>query len=274
MAAKEDFAVTDKVLEKIGDHFNNPEMSDRILVVKVRPLGWEIQEAAKLAQNAIKTAYVKKERSEQTPKQDIATDASCSLPRVDKKSSSSLEDVFQNDYVDRDLDPEETKSISGDTNTDSLDCSKQREPNSKCGTKRRKNHSLDSSFVGEELNCQSVQDECESTLQTIVQSDNINENVQHLLDEKMKNLDSVVPEEVIYVVDCEKEEEIIQADKRVCIEEVHQTDLLQNDIDSCVVCQHEIYVHSFWLALNSPFFRGLFFSSGFKETKDNKVCVK
>lgn len=267
MASKEDFAATDRVLEKIGDHYNNPEMSDRILIVKVRPLGWQIREAAKLAQNVRKTAYVKEEHTEKTSTQLNATDESCPVPRVDKKSSGSLENVFQN-----------TESIENqeifygmDTNTDS--CENPAKPttqNSKFGTKRRKNHSLDSSFLGEEANAQSLEVAAEAEA---LENENVLKLVENddiFLEEKVK---IVKTDEGILVVDCEKEDEIIQADKRVCIEDQIETENMASadDVDSYVVCEHEMYVHSFWLALNSPFFRGLFFSSGMKETKDNKV---
>lgn len=97
---KDEFAAADRVLEKIGDHYNNPEMSDRILVVKVRPLGWQIKEAAKLAKNAIKTAYIKEGLTTKAPTQVDATSAPSSVPRVDKKSSNSLENVAQNESVE------------------------------------------------------------------------------------------------------------------------------------------------------------------------------
>ena len=46
----------EKLFEKIGDHFNNPEMSDRILVVKIRTDGWEKLEAARRVKNMTKTS--------------------------------------------------------------------------------------------------------------------------------------------------------------------------------------------------------------------------
>jgi hypothetical protein len=38
--------------------------------------------------------------------------------------------------------------------------------------------------------------------------------------------------------------------------------------------QHKIYVHSFWLSVQSPYFRSLFYSSGMKENQDTEVHVK
>jgi hypothetical protein len=38
--------------------------------------------------------------------------------------------------------------------------------------------------------------------------------------------------------------------------------------------QHKIYVHSFWLAIHSPYFRSLFHSSGMKENQEKEVHVK
>ena len=37
--------------------------------------------------------------------------------------------------------------------------------------------------------------------------------------------------------------------------------------------QHKIYVHSFWLSVQSPYFRSLFYSSGMKENKEQEVHV-
>ena len=75
----------------------------------------------------------------------------------------------------------------------------------------------------------------------------------------------------------ESDSEISQADKKICVNIEESlpiyASMTQQDVDSCVVCEHEIHVHSFWLALNSPYFRGLFFSSGMKETKDKKVSM-
>ncbi|KAK2572447.1 Kelch-like protein 24 [Acropora cervicornis] len=53
----------DKLFEKIGDHFNNPEMSDRILVVKVRKDGWEKFEAALRVKNITKANSCDEETS-------------------------------------------------------------------------------------------------------------------------------------------------------------------------------------------------------------------
>lgn len=38
--------------------------------------------------------------------------------------------------------------------------------------------------------------------------------------------------------------------------------------------QRKIYVHSFWLSVQSPYFRSLFYTSGMKENKDAEVHVK
>ena len=38
--------------------------------------------------------------------------------------------------------------------------------------------------------------------------------------------------------------------------------------------QHKIHVHSFWLSVQSPYFRSLFYSSGMKENYDKEVHVK
>ena len=38
--------------------------------------------------------------------------------------------------------------------------------------------------------------------------------------------------------------------------------------------QHQIHVHSFWLSIQSPYFRSLFYSSGMKENQDKVVHIK
>ena len=38
--------------------------------------------------------------------------------------------------------------------------------------------------------------------------------------------------------------------------------------------QHKIFVHSFWLSVQSPFFRSLFYSSGMKECNEKEVHIK
>jgi hypothetical protein len=47
-----------------------------------------------------------------------------------------------------------------------------------------------------------------------------------------------------------------------------------NQIPEPPLRQHKIYVHSFWLSIQSPYFRSLFHSSGMKENQEKEVHVK
>ena len=46
-----------------------------------------------------------------------------------------------------------------------------------------------------------------------------------------------------------------------------------NDFDQ-PLRQHRIHIHTFWLSVQSPYFRSLFYSSGMKENLDKEVHVK
>jgi hypothetical protein len=47
-----------------------------------------------------------------------------------------------------------------------------------------------------------------------------------------------------------------------------------NQIPERPLRQHKIYVHSFWLSIQSPYFRSLFHSSGMKENQEKEVHLK
>lgn len=55
------FVVMDKLFEKIGDYFNNLEMLDWILVVKIRRDGWEKLEVVCRVKNMLKISLCDEE---------------------------------------------------------------------------------------------------------------------------------------------------------------------------------------------------------------------
>ncbi|XP_031563053.1 BTB/POZ domain-containing protein POB1-like [Actinia tenebrosa] len=263
---------TDRVLEKIGDHYNNPEMADRILVVKVRPQGWEMQEAAKLARN-----YINKDKgkSEKMSNIESTNESKTSTRKNDEKSLSKVSKDVLSEPVsgaiasasivlsDSDVDVEIVTSAS-----DSSYSPVQEVYNSKAGTKRKKNNSEDSIVIPEEI---LLDKDSKCPIDSSCEQGSDLPNPSEVSKTEDVELKTENPVE-------ESDREIIsQADKKICVDIEEflpiYTFATQQDVDSCVVCEHEIYVHSFWLALNSPYFRGLFFSSGMKETKDKKVVM-
>lgn len=270
---------TDKVLEKIGDHYNNPEMADRILVVKVRPQGWEMQEAAKLARNYVNKDNKKdKGNSEKTPNLKNTNESKNSTRKNDHKSQSKgAKDVISEPpsssgaiasgsivLSDSEVDVEIVAAASD------LSCSPVQEAyNSKAGTKRKKNNSEDSIVIPEDILLLKDKDcKCPIDSHCGEGSDLPNPTVVSKTEEAEIETENAVED---------SDSEISQADKKICVDVEESlpiyTSVTQQDVESFVVCEHEIYVHSFWLALNSPYFRTLFFSSWMKESKDKKVSM-
>jgi hypothetical protein len=272
----ENIMATDKIIEKIGDHYNNPEMADRILVVKVRPQGWEMQEAAKLASSYVNKNAVKREKgkAEKTLKHEKTDEPNHCLRKNDNKSKSK--GTGEAHKQPGTVGSIETASSVFNNDIDAELSSGQEGYSSKCGIKRKKNNSDDSIVLPEEISFtfenSSLEEDSKSPIVACEATD-LNPTEIEKATTETEEAESDL-EDVVELTD----NEIIQADKKICVEikESHPIDcknqeLDTGELDTCVVCEHEIYVHSFWLALNSPYFRGLFFSSGMKETKDEKV---
>lgn len=241
----------DKLFEKIGDHFNNPEMSDRILVVKVRKDGWEKFEAALRVKSITKTNSCDEETS-------VAASR-----RLEEHSSTQVEI----DHVT--LDDEESPIMSSC-------CSFESSENCGCGSRTVSVLSCDSgisedaTFLETKRSTKRKKREeseqhgstcCDSELVTDLNLSltniSANEALKGLAGDPISN-DTIAP-----------------GRESVCMEVTAESVKNTCDDDSSLaetlVCEHQLCVHSFWLALNSSYFRGLFFSSGMMETKIKKV---
>ena len=243
----------DKLFEKIGDHFNNPEMSDRILVVKVRKDGWEKFEAAIRVKNITKANSCDEETS-------VAVSR-----RLEEHSNTQVE----NDRVT--VDNEESPVMSS-CNC----CSVESSENCGSGSRTVSRQSCDSG-ISEDATCLETKrstkrkkgEESEhhgltycdsklvSDLSVSLTNISANEALKGLAEDRLSN-DNIAPGGESTCME-------------VTAESVANTGDDDSSLDETLVCEHQLCVHSFWLALNSSYFRGLFFSSGMMETKIKKV---
>lgn len=268
-ANRKTFVIMDKLFEKIGDHFNNPEMSDRILVVKIRKDGWEKLEAARRVKNMTKTNSsdedtrvatndrpagnpdkleengIVESRNEESPRLHSSVEDSISFVNGDSRTVSSLSC---------------DSGIGLDTCTSSLEAkrtvkSKKREvslvvvENEKTVTSE-KSHS-EQQATGDSSSLDSASD---ATFNKLLMTDIGYANKAGAIGlTTASNTSSASGEE-----DASENS----------VSNTSEEDLA---LANSVIREHQLCVHSFWLALNSSYFRSLFFSSGMKETKVKKV---
>lgn len=243
----------DKLFEKIGDHFNNPEMSDRILVVKVRKDGWEKFEAALRVKNITKANSCDEETS-------VAVSR-----RLEEDSNTQVE----NDRIT--VDNEESPVMSSC-------CSAESSENCAGGSRTVSRQSCDSG-ISEDATC------LETTRST--KRKRGEESEHHGLthcDSKLVSdlsvtvsLTNISADEALKGLagDLQSNDTIAPGGESACMQVTAESVANSSDddssLDETLVCEHQLCVHSFWLALNSSYFRGLFFSSGMMETKIKKV---
>lgn len=275
----------EKLFEKIGDHFNNPEMSDRILVVKIRTDGWEKLEAARRVKNMTKTSSDNNEDSSSPTndksagntnvrleeKQPVTSDRGSDVPNscveegitfgnVDSSSSRTVSSLSCDSGVSCETLPSEAKrTVKSKKREDSLTVVENRE-----------------SVARDNLDAEKTSDSNDASTSSTVSSPELDLDIAYtkllLTDIGYANKAGAIGltgASNSSLTSGENEVNKTAADNGVL--KAREEDLVLADT---VIREHQLCVHSFWLALNSSYFRSLFFSSGMKETKVKKVRSK
>lgn len=275
----------EKLFEKIGDHFNNPEMSDRILVVKIRTDGWEKLEAARRVKNMTKTSSDNNEDSSSPTndksagntnvrleeKQPVTSDRGSDVPNssveegitfgnVDSSSSRTVSSLSCDLGVSCETLPSEAKrTVKSKKREDSLTVVENRE-----------------SVARDNLDAEKTSDSNDASTSSTVSSPELDLDIAYtkllLTDIGYANKAGAIGltgASNSSLTSGENEVNKTAADNGVL--KAREEDLVLADT---VIREHQLCVHSFWLALNSSYFRSLFFSSGMKETKVKKVGSK
>ena len=275
----------EKLFEKIGDHFNNPEMSDRILVVKIRTDGWEKLEAARRVKNMTKTSSDNNEDSSSPTndksagntnvrleeKQPVTSDRGSDVPNscveegitfgnVDSSSSRTVSSLSCDSGVSCETLPSEAKrTVKSKKREDSLTVVENRE-----------------SVARDNLDAEKTSDSNDASTSSTVSSPELDLDIAYtkllLTDIGYANKAGAIGltgASNSNLTSGENEVNKTAADNGVL--KAREEDLVLADT---VIREHQLCVHSFWLALNSSYFRSLFFSSGMKETKVKKVGSK
>lgn len=275
----------EKLFEKIGDHFNNPEMSDRILVVKIRTDGWEKLEAARRVKNMTKTSSDNNEDSSSPTsnksegnanvrleeKQTVTSDKGSDVPsssveegntsgNVDSTSSRTVSSLSCDSGIGCETLPSEAKrTVKSKKREDSLTVVENRE-----------------SVARDKLDVEKTSDSNDASTSSTVSSPELDLDIAYtkflLTDIGYANKAGAIGltgATNSSMTSGENEVNKTAADNGVL--KAREEDLVLADT---VIREHQLCVHSFWLALNSSYFRSLFFSSGMKETKVKKVGSK
>lgn len=259
----------EKLFEKIGDHFNNPEMSDRILVVKIRSDGWEKLEAARRVKNITKTnssdedtnAVIgnKPEEKPDTPEEnEYIVVPSEESPR----SNSTLEDL------DGAWDSRTVSSLSCDSGI-GVDISL---PGAKRTVKSKKRE--ESVFAAEKEELMTTENFSEEPLVPCGASSSVDPPELGAAFIKILMTDIGYASKAGAIgLNTETNARFTAAEEDACTTNNSVINASEEDLalTDTVLREHQLCVHSFWLALNSSYFRSLFFSSGMKETKVKKV---
>lgn len=270
------FGNMEKLFEKIGDHFNNPEMSDRILIVKIRKDGWEKLEAARRVRSITKTnsqdgnddtisvtnnkQQEKPNKSEQNESIVSATEEKIS----DESSPSTADDSFNLPSISISDISRTVSSLSCDSgigDTSSTEAkrtvkSKKREEYSVVVEKEESMVNSDTGKLqssGDSDSNGSSDVDLDITFSKLLIAD-----ISYAHKAGAIGLTSVSPGED-------------GASASSMANGVIKTSEEDLSLADTVIREHQLCVHSFWLALNSSYFRSLFFSSGMKETKVKKV---
>ncbi|CAH3124150.1 unnamed protein product [Porites lobata] len=270
----------EKLFEKIGDHFNNPEMSDRILVVKIRTDGWEKLEAARRVKNMTKTSSDNNEDSSSPTnnksggntnvrleeKQPVTSDKGSDVPSSSVEEGNTFGNVDSSRTVSslscdsgigcETLPSEAKRTVKSKKREDSLTVVENRE-----------------SVARDNLDAEKTSDSNDASTSSTVSSPELDLDIAYtkllLTDIGYANKAGAIGltgASNSSLTSGENEVNKTAADNGVL--KAREEDLVLADT---VIREHQLCVHSFWLALNSSYFRSLFFSSGMKETKVKKV---
>ena len=276
----------EKLFEKIGDHFNNSEMSDRILVVKVRRDGWEKLEAARRVRSITKT-------NSHDEDQDLTSDdkAQGDIKKSEQNSYENSHRISNEECSTESCSPSAFLSqLSTDSRTSlflSSDSGFDETLEAKGTVKRKKKTEPSFLIEGEE---RTTARNCDSNQYNGDPESN-----------SMPDGSACTPPDVVLTklltdicyankagaigLTCQKNSTVTgnqegsplkSADDQPSGDEhgIGKSNQDEPDMTETVAREHHLYIHSFWLALNSSYFRSLFFSSGMKETKVKKVGLK
>lgn len=266
----------EKLFDKIGDHFNNPEMSDRILVVKIRKDGWEKLEAARRVRSITKTdsqganddtistiSSNLQEKPDKTEENESAVNKEEQKFDTDESAPTAADDSFN------------LPSISDSRTVSSLSCdSGIGDASSSEAKKNIKSKKREESWI--------VVEDQEQESETMMNLDSVS---THLLTREEVDLDVTFSKLLIAdiryahkagAIGLTAVNSVEEGASASCSSQSTENSVIRTSeedltLADTVIREHQLYVHSFWLALNSSYFRSLFFSSGMKETKVKKV---
>ena len=266
----------EKLFDKIGDHFNNPEMSDRILVVKIRKDGWEKLEAARRVRSITKInsqggnddtiptiSSNQQEKPDKTEENESAVSTEEQKFDADESATTAADDSFN------------LPSISDSRTVSSLSCDSGIGDALSSETKRTiKSKKREESWI--------VVEDQEQESETMM---NLDSASTHLSTREELDLDVTFSKLLIADIRYAHKAGAIgltainsaeDGASASCSSQSTENSFIRTSeedltLADTVIREHQLYVHSFWLALNSSYFRSLFFSSGMKETKVKKV---
>lgn len=266
----------EKLFDKIGDHFNNPEMSDRILVVKIRKDGWEKLEAARRVRSITKInsqggnddtiptiSSNQQEKPDKTEENESAVSTEEQKFDADESATTAADDSFN------------LPSISDSRTVSSLSCdSGIGDGLSSEAKKTIKSKKREESWI--------VVEDQEQESETMM---NLDSASTHLSTREELDLDVTFSKLLIADIRYAHKAGAIgltainsaeDGASASCSSQSTENSFIRTSeedltLADTVIREHQLYVHSFWLALNSSYFRSLFFSSGMKETKVKKV---
>ena len=275
----------EKLFEKIGDHFNNPEMSDRILVVKIRTDGWEKLEAARRVKNMTKTSSDNNEDSSSPTNDKSAGNTNVRLEEKQPVTSDRGSDV-PNSSVEEgitfgNMDSSSSRTVSSLSCDSGVSCETLPSEAKRTVKSKKREDSLTvvenrESVARDNLDAEKTSDSNDASTSSTVSSPELDLDIAYtkllLTDIGYANKAGAIGltgASNSSLTSGENEVNKTAADNGVL--KAREEDLVLADT---VIREHQLCVHSFWLALNSSYFRSLFFSSGMKETKVKKVGSK
>ena len=275
----------EKLFEKIGDHFNNPEMSDRILVVKIRTDGWEKLEAARRVKNMTKTSSDNNEDSSSPTNNKSGGNTNVRLEEKQLVTSDKGSDVSSSSVEEGNafgnVDSSSSRTVSSLSCDSGIGCETLPSEAKRTVKSKKREDSLTvvenrESVARDNLDAEKTSDSNDASTSSTVSSPELDLDIAYtkllLTDIGYANKAGAIGltgATNSSLTSGENEVNKTAADNGVL--KAREEDLVLADT---VIREHQLCVHSFWLALNSSYFRSLFFSSGMKETKVKKVGSK
>lgn len=273
----------EKLFEKIGDHFNNPEMSDRILVVKIRTDGWEKLEAARRVKNMTKTSSDNNEDSSSPTNNKSGGNTNVRLEEKQPVTSDKGSDVTSSSVAEGNTfgNVDSSRTVSSLSCDSGIGCETLPSEAKRTVKSKKREDSLTvvenrESVARDNLDAEKTSDSNDASTSSTVSSPELDLDIAYtkllLTDIGYANKAGAIGltgAANSSLTSGENEVNKTATDNGVL--KAREEDLVLADT---VIREHQLCVHSFWLALNSSYFRSLFFSSGMKETKVKKVGSK